>query len=129
MLELRIMNAGTAMPLFDLPAALGRRQAAKGIADTIEGLIAFLDEIGGDPDLEANGDELDGNASEDDFMYHAIADTGAGCPIADPGGARNDDDEDDAPHIRAPYRTHIRRTRCVPVDSRYGGGYRLRVAS
>ena len=52
MLELRIMNAGTAMPLFELPAALGRRKAAKEIGDTIEGLIAFMDDLGGDPDLE-----------------------------------------------------------------------------
>ena len=52
MLELRIMNAGTAMPLFDLPAALGRQRAAREIGDTIEGLIAFMDDLGGDPDLE-----------------------------------------------------------------------------
>lgn len=88
MLELRIINAGTAMPLFDLPAALGTRRAAKGIADTIEGLIAFLDDLCGDTDLEANGDELDGNASEDDFMYHGG--WGPGCPIADPGGCEHD---------------------------------------
>jgi hypothetical protein len=57
MLELRIMNAGQAMPLFDLPAALGRRKAARELGDTIEGLIAFVDALAGDPDLEDGGDD------------------------------------------------------------------------
>jgi hypothetical protein len=62
MLELRIMNAGTAVPLLDLPAALGRRGAAREIGDTIEGLIAFMNELGGDPDVEDCGDiEPDGD--------------------------------------------------------------------
>ena len=91
MLELRIINAGTAMPLFYLPAALGRRQAAKGIADTIEGLIAFLDDLGGDTDLEANGDELDGSNGEDEFMHHGH--WGPGCPIADPDKGDDEDGE------------------------------------
>ena len=89
MLELRIINAGTAMPLFDLPAALGRRRAAREIGDTIEGLIAFMDDLGGDTDLEVNGDELDGNGSEDDFMYHGGY--GPGCPVADPGEVDGED--------------------------------------
>lgn len=81
MLELRIVSGGTSLPLFDLPAMLGRKSAAREIGDTIESLIAFMDDLGGDPDREANGDELDGNGSEDDFMFHG--DDGPGCPIAD----------------------------------------------
>lgn len=117
MLELRIIAAGTAVPLFDLPAALGHREAAREIGETIESLIAFMDEMDGDSDLEdderaaltmrspgvdfdftediltpdglagspedaeADGDEEDGNGSEEDFMYHGH--DGPGCPIAD----------------------------------------------
>lgn len=75
MLELRIMNAGQALPLFDLPTHLGPRQAAREIGDTIEGLIAFMDDLGGDPDLETTG-------AEDDFMDFRA--DGPGCPISDP---------------------------------------------
>lgn len=52
MLDLRIIAGGQALPLFDLPALLGRRQAAKEVGDQIEALIAFMDEMAGDPDLE-----------------------------------------------------------------------------
>lgn len=54
----------------------------------IECALAKLDAADGDPDVELNGDELDGEASEDDFWphrQHAIA-NGPGCPISDPGG-------------------------------------------
>ncbi|MET3824574.1 hypothetical protein ABIC16_000267 [Sphingomonas sp. PvP055] len=95
MLELRIINAGTAMPLFELPAALGRRRAAREIGETIEGLIALMDDLGGDPDLEANGDELDGDArSEDSFECHGGY--GPGCPIADEDYERDDYEWEDA---------------------------------
>ena len=61
MLELRILNGAQALPLFDLPAVLGRRRAAREVGDQIEALIAFMDELGGDPDLEDGGDmEPDG---------------------------------------------------------------------
>lgn len=52
MLELRIVSGGAPRPLFDLPALLGRRNAAREIGDAIESLIAFMDDLGGDPDLE-----------------------------------------------------------------------------
>lgn len=57
MLELRIINAGKALPLFDLPMHLGRQKAVREIGDTIEGLIAFMDDLGGDPDLEDSHDQ------------------------------------------------------------------------
>lgn len=71
MLELRIINAGQAMPLYDLPAFLGPRQAARQIGDTIEGLIAYLDDLGGDPDLE---DSETGSGAVDAFGRY-IGDT------------------------------------------------------
>lgn len=57
--------------------------------------IERLDEIDGDPDLEVNGDELDGTASEDDPLFRDEDHTraqgyGAGCPIADPDCAVDD---------------------------------------
>lgn len=52
MLELQIIAQGKPVALFDLPALLGRLDAARELGDTIEGLIAFMDDMGGDPDLE-----------------------------------------------------------------------------
>lgn len=156
MLELRIITAGQPMPIFALPSIMGKRKAYREIGDQIDALIAFSDELAGDPDLEdddpdsehdgrepdcdakgdpsyaewdtrgrhklqgdhepirgrdgwtpneddeedepieANGDELDGNASEDDFMVHCLAsDPGAGCPVSDPGGGAVDDEPQD----------------------------------
>jgi hypothetical protein len=54
------------------------------IEAAVEALLARLDEIDGDPDVERNGDELDGDISEDEFMYHGH--DGPGCPVSDPGG-------------------------------------------
>lgn len=50
-------------------------------------IIDRLDDMDGDTDLEPNGDEEDGNLSEDDDRYYSGE--GAGCPIADPGEASN----------------------------------------
>ena len=63
MLDLRVMSGAEALPLFDLPAAFGREQAARALGDTIEGLITFLDDLGGDPDLD---DSEAGNGMVDD---------------------------------------------------------------
>jgi phage terminase Nu1 subunit (DNA packaging protein) len=53
--------------------------------------IDRLDELDGDPDVEANGDELDGSLGEDDFHSHNVTPwAGPGCPIADPGGCQID---------------------------------------
>lgn len=64
------------------------------LADLCEQLIDRLDLMDPDPDLEWNGDELDGNNSEED---HGVCGTGrsglwghAGCPIADPDEAVDD---------------------------------------
>jgi hypothetical protein len=50
------------------------------------------DEGGGnvtDEPHDGDGDDQDGNGSEDDFMYHGWQGA-AGCPIADPGGCEHD---------------------------------------
>lgn len=52
MLDLQILAQGQHVALFDLPAVLGRSGAARELGDTIESLIAFMDDLGGDPDLE-----------------------------------------------------------------------------
>lgn len=50
-------------------------------------MIEVLDTMDGDPDLELNGDELDGSLGEDDFHNASTTPwTGPGCPISDPGG-------------------------------------------
>jgi hypothetical protein len=51
-------------------------------------LIEHLDDEDGDPDLEPNGDEQDGNFAEDDFCDHWA--DGPGCPISDPGEDNHD---------------------------------------
>jgi hypothetical protein len=113
MLELRVMNDGQSLPLFDLPAAYGREKAARELGDTIEGLIAFLDDLGGDPDLEDSHDqEADRSDWEpDDDAQGDIAWTewqSRGRHKADRNGAEvlardrygnqlHEDDEDDDP--------------------------------
>ncbi|WP_182914088.1 hypothetical protein [Sphingobium terrigena] len=52
MLELKIKTGRKHIPIYDLPAALGRAQACREIGDQVDALIAFLDDLGGDPDLE-----------------------------------------------------------------------------
>jgi hypothetical protein len=123
---------------------------AKEIGMAVDALIAKLDALSGDSDLEeddpsggditdephdCDGDEEDGNASEDDFMIHAYVGNDPGCPIADPGGfeashgfrQQEEDDEDDAAALREPHLNRIRRTRCNQVRAgRYVTGYKLR---
>lgn len=123
---------------------------AKEIGIAVDALIAKLDALGGDPDLEdddpaggnitdephdTDGDEDDHNGSEDDCIDHALA--GPGCPIADPGGTdvnggcdqREEDEEDDGAVLRAPHLDRIRRTRCREVRlGRHLIRYRLTLA-
>lgn len=52
----------------------------------VQRLIDGLDDMDPDTDLEPNGDELDGeHCAEDEFVISGGIDTGAGCPIGDPG--------------------------------------------
>jgi len=102
------------------------------LGDTVEALIAILDATEDDPDLEPNGDELDGSGAEDDFGGHNVPGhlQGPGCPIADPDMAADDiecddidqdleledyiEDEFSDPAVRARHRRRIQRTRCIP---------------
>ncbi|ODP39357.1 hypothetical protein [Sphingomonas turrisvirgatae] len=81
MLELKVKAGRRMVPIFDLPVALGRADAAREIGDTIDTLIAFMDDLGGDPDLEVTN-------LEDDFALHLPfgGGQGPGCPISDSSG-------------------------------------------
>ena len=73
-------------------AALLANLDRSAIASAVEALVNLLDVLDGDPDAEANGDELDGNGAEDDFCDHntPLSLEGPGCPIADPDTAIDD---------------------------------------
>lgn len=84
-------------PLALLSQALPRLSRHQ-LEAAVELLIDRMDEIDGNSDVEANGDELDGSNAEDDYggssnvgIYDA-----PGCPIADPDLAVDDSgcDED-----------------------------------
>jgi hypothetical protein len=95
MLDLRIIADGQPLSPLELVMKIGRPAAALEIGEQIEALIATLDQIDTDPDVELNGDELDGSgAAEDEFWPHWL-DHGyqIGCPIADPGGSPLDHGE------------------------------------
>lgn len=71
-----------------LEAITAMQQVTGAMADS---LIASLDRLDGDCDIEPNGDERDGSLGEDDFhVQNTGGDYAAGCPIADPGGCEHD---------------------------------------
>jgi hypothetical protein len=86
MLELRVKQGRRSVPIFDLPAALGRAQAYRELGDTIDGLISFMDDLGGDPDLEET-------YCEDSFLSWAAFASGPGCTIADSDTGVDDEGE------------------------------------
>lgn len=47
--------------------------------------MELLDTIDGDPDLEPDGDETDGNGAEDEPCAWFAFDRGPGCAVADAG--------------------------------------------
>lgn len=54
---------------------------------TIERAIEALDAIDGDPDLEPDGDETDGNGAEDEpCAWFTGYRRGPGCEVSDAGG-------------------------------------------
>ena len=63
-----------------------------------QSIIDHLDDMDGDNDVEPNGDELDGNTSEDDFMDHGGAWAQEGATL--PQGATHSS-ASDAPDLRA----------------------------
>lgn len=67
-----------AAPLMRLLSSFDRRK----VEAFAEISIAMLDLMDPDPDVEANGDELDGAGAEDEFIDHRGS--GPGCVIGDP---------------------------------------------
>ena len=61
---------------------------AASLGAMINAGLELLDVLGGDPDIEPNGDELDNSFDEDAPLFHDEAGTpngmGPGCPISDP---------------------------------------------
>jgi hypothetical protein len=99
MLELRILNGAQALPLFDLPALMGRKLAAKEVGDQIESLIAFMDSLGGDPDLEDGGDdEPCGDANDlsyPEWHTRSRKTTSAGYEMSETAYTTEDDEDSD----------------------------------
>lgn len=77
-----------------IAARLLNRHSTSEIGHAIEILMDVLDLMDGDADVELNGDERDGQPSEDEFMLHGTH--GPGCPLSDP-----DTCVTDAPHDKA----------------------------
>jgi len=117
-----------------VPPAAVSRLLARYSRDELAGFVAvaidLLDAADGDPDLELNGDELDGMGAEDDFGVQRapLHLEGPGCPLADPDMAADDQGCDDIdqdlepeecpeefsdPAVRARHRRRIQRTRCI----------------
>ena len=132
-----------AVPLLPALSRVLLRYERAQVEGFIEIAIALLDFADDDPDVELNGDELDGTGSEDDFCGHSPS--GPGCPVADPDAAA-DDVPCDEPHqdleeeahehpdyafdqtdgplpsflsddatLRKPHRDRIRAERCICV--------------
>ena len=81
-------NRGASLPAI---SAILARYDRDTLAAFIPVAIDLLDATDGDIDVEPNGDEVDGNFSEDDFVEHGGF--GPGCLIADTGmGDRGDHD-------------------------------------
>lgn len=58
----------------------------------VDQAIERMDELDGDPDLEPNGDEIDGTNAEDESLYFAhYMPSGPGCPVSDEGGGNVED--------------------------------------
>lgn len=114
MLDLRIIADGNALPLFDLPALLGRKKAAKEVGDQIEALIAFMDALAGDPDLEDDTEDFGAEEAGEDGTWAEAEDAHPNLlrAYSDDGG------EDDGVEVRTAYRDRIRARRCRPADPR-----------
>ena len=88
-LSIRIGRGASRLPA-DLALSLIPSLPRPVLERLAQQIIDHLDDVDGDTDVEPNGDELDGNRSEDDFMDHGEGwKQEAGCPIADPGEGSN----------------------------------------
>ena len=79
------------LPANDNEMVLIRRAVLEAL---VEAAIAALDEADGDPDVEVNGDELDGSSAEEDIPVASRSGqcvlSEPGCPVSDPGGCEHD---------------------------------------
>ena len=95
MLDLHIIERGHDIPVVALPGLLGRRRAARMVGDTIEELIALMDRLDGDPDLEDGHDaEADQEARDVSWAEWTPRQRGA---LVIGGTNSTEDDEDDDP--------------------------------
>lgn len=83
-------GGATALPPLALLSQALPRLTRHEPESVVELLIDRLDTVDGDPDIEANGDELDGTAGEDDFYPHSGRRNHPGCTIGDPDAACDD---------------------------------------
>jgi hypothetical protein len=89
----RARNSGgpTGLPLSLIAQAIPKL-TRHDLEALTERLIDYLDEQDSDPDIEPNGDELDGSNAEDDYGHTCNSGiySHPGCPIADPDTACDD---------------------------------------
>lgn len=74
----------SAMPPMPAVAHILAQYDRQKLSGFIEVAIGLLDAMDPDPDIEANGDELDGASAEDDFWPHSNWKGEPGCPVSDP---------------------------------------------
>lgn len=143
----RLHNGSAAAPLpLSLIAQAIPKLTRHDLEALAERLIDHLDEQEPDPDIELNGDELDGSLAEDDFSpQNAGGLPGPGCPLSDPDMAVDDQGCDDInddreeehaagefsdPVARAEHRDRVRRQACFARRRRYrvwGGQERVEI--
>lgn len=100
MLELRIQAGQPAIPLMALPMAIGREQTVRTVGEQIEAMLALLDELDGDPDLEDGGDyepDPDREVSYSEWHTRGRFKTFGGGTEMSATVQTSDDDEDDDP--------------------------------
>lgn len=85
-------GGATALPPFALLQQALPRLSRHDLEHVIDLLIDHIDQMDPDPDLEPNGDELDGTNAEDEEAPHGW--DGPGCPIADCGEDEHDIEDD-----------------------------------
>lgn len=85
-LSIRIGRGASRLPA-DIALSLIPSLPRPALERLVQCLVDGLDDMDSDRDLEPDGDELDGNSAEDDFMDHGQGwKDEPGCPVSDPGG-------------------------------------------
>lgn len=95
MLELRIKHGRKQLAPHDLRSILGARRAYQEIGHQVDFMIALLDEMAGDPDLEETGDD---ELSGDDMGDQSWPESPTRASVMSGNGiSYREDDEDDDP--------------------------------